>query len=92
VTEAGGDGLRGQIEDFVVVATGRTVSREDLRACGGSLEAAGVNSIGYINLMEALERAFGLVLDPEEDPVHLASVDSIVELVVARRRPAGTPP
>jgi acyl carrier protein len=65
----------------VTIATGRVVTADDLRATGGSLDDAGVNSIGYINLLEALEQRYGLIVDPETDPHHLRSVDSIAHLV-----------
>ncbi len=72
------DGLREQVEDLVVLATGRAISVSDLRASDGSLEAAGVNSIAYINLIEALAQRFGVVVDPEADPDALSTVDGIV--------------
>ncbi|WP_345617287.1 hypothetical protein [Streptomyces ziwulingensis] len=84
MTDEGIDtGLREQIEKLVEVATGRVVTVADLRAAQGSLDMAGVNSIGYINLMEALAQRFGAVIDPEADPQHLMSVDSIARFVRA---------
>ncbi|MEK8173939.1 phosphopantetheine-binding protein [Streptomyces sp. M19] len=73
--------LRAQIEELVEIATGRVVTVADLRAADGSLDGAGVNSIGYINLLEALEQRFGAVIDLEADPQYLMSVDSIVRFV-----------
>ncbi|MFV2196809.1 acyl carrier protein [Nocardiopsis sp. LOL_012] len=78
--------LRQQVGKLIEVATGRVVTVSHLEQAGGSLEDAGVNSIGYINLMEALERKFGVVVDQEADPEHLTSVDSIVAFI---RRQAG---
>ncbi|UED83203.1 phosphopantetheine-binding protein [Streptomyces profundus] len=75
------DKLREQIEQLVEVATGKVVTVADLRAADGDLDRAGVNSIGYINLMEALEQRFGAVIDPEADPQYLLSVDSIAAFV-----------
>lgn len=74
-------GLREEVESLVVLATGRVVTVADLRDCGGSLERAGVNSIAYINLIEALSRRYDVVVDPEQDPESLASVDAIVALI-----------
>jgi acyl carrier protein len=82
-------GLREQIEKLVEVATGRVVTVADLRDADGALDKAGVNSIGYINLMEALEQRFGAVVDPEADPQYLMSVDSIARFVRAQARARG---
>ncbi|MER6914843.1 hypothetical protein ABT354_24475 [Streptomyces sp. NPDC000594] len=73
--------LRAEIEHLVEIATGKVVTVTDLRAADGDLDRAGVNSIGYINLMEALERSYGAVIDPEADPQHLLSVDSITRFI-----------
>ncbi|GAB3441127.1 acyl carrier protein [Actinophytocola sediminis] len=73
--------LREQVEHLVEVATGRVVTVADLRAAAGALDEAGVNSIGYINLLEALDRRYGVVVDPEEAAQHLLTVDSIVRFV-----------
>ncbi len=78
--------LRTQIKDLVVLAAGGGISMEELEAADGSLEAVGVNSIAYINLMEALEQTLGVVIDPEEDPEYLQSVDSIAMFVESQRR------
>ena len=76
--------LRTQVESLVVLATGRAVSVEDLRASGGSLDAAGVNSIAYINLIEALGRRYEVQVDPQREPEVLTSVDAIVHLLQSR--------
>jgi len=76
--------LHEQVEQLIEIATGRVVTAADLRTADGSLDKAGVNSIGYINLLEALEQRFGTVIDPEADPQHLMSVESIVRFVRAR--------
>jgi Phosphopantetheine attachment site len=73
--------LREDVETLVVLATGRTVTVEDLRGSGGSLEAVGVNSIAYINLLEAIEQRFGIPSDLATDPAFLASVDTIVAFI-----------
>ncbi|WP_156755626.1 phosphopantetheine-binding protein [Actinokineospora pegani] len=81
VAPVGATDRRAEIERLIEVATGRVVTVADLRAAGGALDAAGVNSIGYINLLEALEARYGVAIDPEADPQHLATVDSIAEFV-----------
>ncbi|MFJ9770696.1 hypothetical protein ACIRVF_05590 [Kitasatospora sp. NPDC101157] len=84
-----GTDLREEIELLVETATGRVVTVADLRAADGELDRAGVNSIGYINLMEVLEQRYDAVIDPEADPEHLYSVDSIVRFVRARLAEGG---
>ncbi len=78
--------LRAQVKDLVVLASGGAISVDELESADGSLEEVGVNSITYINLMEALEQTMGVVIDPEEDPEYLTSVDSIAAFVEAQRR------
>ncbi|RFU37310.1 hypothetical protein DZF91_33550 [Actinomadura logoneensis] len=73
--------LRERVEALVVIATGRVVSVADLRAAGGSLVDAGVNSIAFINLLEALERLYQVEPDTERDPEALATVDGITHLI-----------
>lgn len=70
--------MKDRVERLVCIATGDSVREEDLRQAGGSLQDVGLDSIGFMNLLESLERSFGVVIDPEEDPRHLLSVDSIV--------------
>lgn len=89
MSQASDERLRTQVKELVVLASGGAISLEELESANGSLEEVGVNSIAYINLMEALEQTMGVVIDPEEDPEYLASVDSIAAFVAAQRR---TPP
>lgn len=70
--------MKEKVERLVCIATGDSIRQEDLRQAGGSLRDVGLDSIGFMNLLEGLERSFGVVIDPEEDPAHLVSVDSIV--------------
>lgn len=77
--------LRGRIKELIVLASGGAVSIEELEAADGSLEEVGVNSIAYINLMEAMEQTMGVVIDPDEDPEYLSSVDSIAAFVQSQR-------
>ncbi|MEV4259094.1 phosphopantetheine-binding protein, partial [Spirillospora sp. NPDC049652] len=82
--------LRERVEALVVIATGRVVSVADLRAADGSLVDAGVNSIAFINLLEALERLYQVELDTERDPEALATVDGVVRLIHASGSAPGT--
>lgn len=75
------DSLKDKVERLVCIATGDSIRAEDLRQAGGSLRDVGIDSIGFMNLLEGLEKSFGVVIDPEEDPRHLVSVDSIVSFL-----------
>ncbi|MEU4181137.1 phosphopantetheine-binding protein [Streptomyces sp. NPDC026589] len=75
--------LRHEIEELVVLATGRAISVQELRDCDGSLEAVGVNSLAFLNLIEVLETRYGVAVDADTDPARLVSVDSLVGLVSA---------
>ena len=79
------DALRAEIEEIVEIATGRVVTAEDLRRAGGDLQAAGVNSIGLINILDALDHRYAVVVRPEEDIIFLESIDSIVIRVAMER-------
>lgn len=84
--------LREEVESLVVIATGRVVSLDDLRACDGSLTMAGINSIAYINLIEALERRYNVVADVPQAASALTSVDGIVGLIRAAQVPESDGP
>jgi acyl carrier protein len=73
--------LRETVENIIFVATGRVVTPQHLEAAAGSLQAAGVNSIGFINIMETLETRYDFTIDPERDIPRLTSVNSIIELI-----------
>jgi len=73
--------IREKVQRLVVIASGGHLTPEDLGTSGGSLAEVGFDSIGYMNLFESLERSFGVVIDPEKDPSHLTSVDSIVHFL-----------
>lgn len=74
--------IRAEVEDMVAIATGRVVTSPDLRAADGYLQAAGVNSIGLINILEALGRRYGIEVGTEEDMFFLETVDSIADRIM----------
>lgn len=78
--------LRAEIEDIVVIATGRVVTAANLRASDGNLQAAGVNSIGLINVLEALDRRYGVSIGSDEDVLFLESVETIANRVAEALR------
>lgn len=82
-SQKAGARLRAEIVDIVVIATGRVVTADMLRESGGDLQAAGVNSIGLINILEALERRFGLAVGAGQELGFLETVDAILARVQA---------
>ncbi len=77
--------MRAEIEDIVVIATGRVVTVPGLRAADGYLQVAGVNSIGLINVLEALGSRYGLHVSSNEDMDFLETVDSIAARVMVHQ-------
>jgi len=74
--------IRQQILDVIIIATGRVVSEADLEASAGNLHEAGVNSIGIINILEALESRYGILINEEDDLAFLENVDDIAQFVL----------
>lgn len=66
------------IEEIVAIATGRVVTGTHLDEAGGDLQSAGVNSIGLINVLEALDKRFGLKIGEDEDISFLATTNQIL--------------
>jgi acyl carrier protein len=79
--------MRKKVTRLVCVAAGGSVTESDLEQADGVLKDVGLTSISYMNLFEAIERSFGVVIDPEEDPKYLASVDSILKFLVEQLEP-----
>lgn len=76
--------LRDRIERLVLIAGGGNFSKADLDAANGSLRDVGMHSLGYMNLILALEENLGVIIDPEEDPSFLFLVESITRFVEAQ--------
>ena len=71
---------------LVYMAAGGKVSREDLAKPGIDLRDVGLDSLGYLNLLEGLERTFGVAidLDEEDDHTFLHTIDNIVHYLDAQ--------
>lgn len=80
--------FRNKVEQLVCVASGGSVNVDELRCADGILKNVGLGSIGYMNLLESIERTFGIIIDPEQDPKYLVSVDTIVDFVSDQLREA----
>lgn len=71
---------RVKVGRLVQMAAGGKISQEDLARPGIDLRDVGLDSLGYLNLLEGLERAFGVAidLDEEDDHTFLHTIDNIV--------------
>jgi acyl carrier protein len=79
--------MRKRVQRLVYIAAGGRINEEDLDRCDADLREIGLDSLGYLNLLEGLERTFDVVidLDLEEDHSFLHSIDNIVRFIVTRR-------
>jgi aryl carrier-like protein len=86
MSEDGQGALRRRVERLVYVAAGGRIQAEDLADPGTDLRTVGLDSLGYLNLLEGLERTFGVAvdLDPEADTGFLHSIDGLVRWLAQR--------
>jgi acyl carrier protein len=76
-----------RVQRLVYMAAGGKIKEEELGRWDTDLRTIGLDSLGYLNLLEGLERTFGVVidLDHEEDHSFLHTIDNIVRFVEAQR-------
>jgi acyl carrier protein len=76
-----------QVQRLVYIAAGGKIKEEELGRGDVDLRTIGLDSLGYLNLLEGLERTFGVTidLDHEEDHSFLHTIDNIVRFLEARR-------
>ena len=79
--------MKKRVQRLVYIAAGGKIKEEDLGSWETDLRTIGLDSLGYLNLLEGLERTFGVAidLDHEEDHSFLHTIDNIVRYVVAQR-------
>lgn len=72
--------LKNKVERLVLIAAGGKLGAADLAATGGHLREAGLDSLGYLNLFEGIERTFGVAIDLDSEPDHtfVHSIDNLV--------------
>jgi acyl carrier protein len=80
-------GTRKRVQRLVYIAAGGKIREEELGGRDTDLRTIGLDSLGYLNLLEGLERTFGVAidLDHEEDHTFLHTIDNIVRYLVAQR-------
>jgi acyl carrier protein len=79
--------MKKRVQRLVYIAAGGKINEEELGRYDIDLRQIGLDSLGYLNLLEGLERTFGVAidLDHEEDHSFLHTIDNIVRYVVAQR-------
>ncbi|HYG63317.1 MAG TPA: acyl carrier protein [Thermoanaerobaculia bacterium] len=79
--------MKKRVQRLVYMAAGGKIQEEDLGHHDTDLRTIGLDSLGYLNLLEGLERTFGVSidLDQEEDHSFLHTIDNIVRHLLARR-------
>lgn len=84
--------LQTQVAALVEAASDGDVRRSDVMAPGASLSAAGLGSLGFLRLIDAIEREFGVEIDPDGDFSELDGVEVIAEQLARLGVPADGPP
>ncbi|MFL6293906.1 MAG: acyl carrier protein [Thermoanaerobaculia bacterium] len=79
--------MKKRVQRLVFIAAGGKINEEELDRWDVDLRTIGLDSLGYLNLLEGLERTFGVAidLDHEEDHSFLHTIDNIVRYLVVQR-------
>jgi acyl carrier protein len=79
--------MKKKVQRLVYIAAGGKIKEEELGHWQTDLRTIGLDSLGYLNLLEGLERTFGVAidLDQEEDHTFLHTIDNIVRYLVAQQ-------
>jgi acyl carrier protein len=79
--------MKQRVQRLVYMAAGGKIREDDLREHHLDLRQLGLDSLGYLNLLEALERTFGVVIDLDQEPDHtfLHTIDNMVRYLAARQ-------
>lgn len=79
--------MKKRVQRLVYIAAGGKISEAELSHYDTDLRTIGLDSLGYLNLLEGLERTFGVAidLDQEEDHSFLHTIDNIVRYLVVQR-------
>jgi len=78
---------RKRVQRLIYMAAGGKIAEDELADTGLDLRDLGLDSLGYLNLLEGLERTFKVTidLDQHEDHGFLHTVDNIVRFVTTRQ-------
>lgn len=75
-----------RVRRLIAIAAGGRIGDADLADDSVDLRQIGLDSLGYLNLLEGLERTFGVAidLDQEDDHTFLHTVGNIVRFLETR--------
>lgn len=79
--------MKKRVQRLVYMAAGGKIKEEELGRWDTDLRTIGLDSLGYLNLLEGLERTFGVAidLDQEEDHSFLHTIDNLVRYLSVDR-------
>jgi acyl carrier protein len=79
--------IKQRVQRLVFLAAGGKISEADLASSDTDLREIGLDSLGYLNLLEGLERTFGVSIDLDQEPDHkfLHTIDNLVRYLAARQ-------
>lgn len=79
--------MKKRVQRLVFIAAGGKINEDELGRWDADLRTIGLDSLGYLNLLEGLERTFGVAidLDHEEDHSFLHTIDNIVRYLTIQR-------
>ena len=79
--------MKKRVQRLVYIAAGGKIDEAELGRWDIDLRTIGLDSLGYLNLLEGLERTFGVAidLDQEEDHSFLHTIDNIVRYLTVQR-------
>ena len=79
--------IKKRVQRLIHLAAGGKISEEELSRHDVDLRTIGLDSLGYLNLLEGLERTFGVSIDLDEEPDHsfLHTIDNIARYLGERR-------
>ncbi|MFI5836675.1 acyl carrier protein [Micromonospora sp. NPDC051300] len=79
--------LTTDLADLVEAASDGDITRDDALDAEAPLVALGLTSLGQLRLIQAVERAYGVRLDLDDDPVYLDGVGPLASYLRARGVP-----
>ena len=79
-----------RVQRLIYLAAGGKISEEELSRHDVDLRTIGLDSLGYLNLLEGLERTFGVTIDLDQEPDHafLHTIDNLARFLGERRSTA----
>jgi acyl carrier protein len=76
-----------RVQRLIYLAAGGKISDDELSRYDVDLRTIGLDSLGYLNLLEGLERTFGVAIDLDDEPDHtfLHTIDNLARYLGERR-------